>query len=368
MRVVVLGGLGNFGARICRSLSEDESHEIIAAGRYATQSAGTITVNCASVRTAQLDIQADDFPDKLAKLQPGLVIHCAGPFQGQDYRVAESACAVGAHYVDLSDGRRFVANFAKCLDTRARAAEICAISGASSVPALSSAVTDMLAARYSRVDSISMAIAPGQQAPRGTATLKAVFSYAGSPIGRLKDGVWQAAHGWQDLRVLRFPGLGTRWAAACDVPDLELFPLRYPSVRTVEFHAALELRIQHMALWLAAAMRRRGMRIPLERSAPWLNRVSISLLDRFGSENGGMLVKVTGIRLDGTAGASEWHLCAPDRSGPEIPCMAAILVARKILAGELTARGAFACTGFLHLSEFGPLFHRWGIRTTIEES
>ncbi|MGT2494681.1 hypothetical protein ACU4GD_40335 [Cupriavidus basilensis] len=136
-----------------------------------------------------------------------------------------------------------------------------------------------------------MAIAPGQQAPRGTATLKAVFSYAGSPIGRLKDGVWQAAPRLAETyALLRFPGLGTRWAAACDVPDLELFPLRYPSVRTVEFHAALELRIQHMALWLAAAVRRRGMRIPLERSAPLLNQVSIGLLDRFGSENGGMLV------------------------------------------------------------------------------
>lgn len=363
MRVVVLGGSGNFGARICRSLSEDSAHEVIAAGRSGTGPASTP----AAVRTARLDMHASDFADKLAKLRPGLVIHCAGPFQGQDYRVAEAACAAGAHYVDLADGRRFVADFAASLDARARAANLCAISGASSVPALSSAVVDMLSARYARIDSISVAIAPGQQAPRGVATLKAVFSYAGSPIARLKDGGWLPAYGWQDLRVLRFAGLGTRWAAACDVPDLELFPQRYPTARTVEFHAALELRLQHAVLWLAAALRRRGLRLPLERHASWLNRVSSSLLDRFGSENGGMRVAVAGTRDDGSAGRSEWHLFAPDSNGPEIPCMAALLLARKILAGEVPARGALPCTGLLHLSAFEPLFQRWGIRTTVEE-
>jgi len=39
------------------------------------------------------------------------VIHCAGPFQSQDYRVALAAMAAGAHYLDLADGRQFVARF-----------------------------------------------------------------------------------------------------------------------------------------------------------------------------------------------------------------------------------------------------------------
>jgi saccharopine dehydrogenase-like NADP-dependent oxidoreductase len=56
----------------------------------------------------------------LEVLSPGLVIHCEGPFQGQDYRVSNAALAAGAHYLDLADGRQFIAEIAasvNALDT-----------------------------------------------------------------------------------------------------------------------------------------------------------------------------------------------------------------------------------------------------------
>ena len=40
------------------------------------------------VPSAVVDISAPDFTQQLRALLPELVIHCAGPFQGQDYRVA----------------------------------------------------------------------------------------------------------------------------------------------------------------------------------------------------------------------------------------------------------------------------------------
>jgi hypothetical protein len=40
--------------------------------------------------------------------------------------------------------------------------------------------------------------------------------------------------------------VGGRLAAACDVPDLELFPARYAGVQTVRFSAALEFGVQHL--------------------------------------------------------------------------------------------------------------------------
>ncbi|WP_256657350.1 saccharopine dehydrogenase family protein [Pseudomonas sp. 2FE] len=368
MRVVVLGGLGNFGARICRSLSLDVGVEVIAAGRSVATSDKHIFEQGQTVSTARLDIDSPDLEQQLIRLSPDIVIHCAGPFQSQDYRVAEASCAAGAHYVDISDGRAFVSSFAHSLNDKALAAGVCAISGASSVPGLSSAVVDSLAKRFSRIDAISIAIAPGQQAPRGTATLAAVFSYAGRPFQRLHNGHWSASHGWQDMRAIRFSRLGVRWAAACDVPDLELFPARYPSVKTVEFRAALELRTQHLALWLAAAMRRVGIPLPIERYASQLNSIANNFLDRYGSDCGGMMVKISGTRLDGTPGNCTWHLTAPDRHGPEIPCMAALLVTRKLVKSELNLTGAFACTGLLELDEFEPEFRRWGITTEIEES
>jgi hypothetical protein len=49
-----------------------------------------------------------------------------------------------------------------------------------------------------------------------------------------------------------------------------------------------------------------------------------------------------------------WQLTAPALDGPEIPCMAAILLARRLARGEVLQSGAFPCVGFLTLSEFAP--------------
>jgi len=371
MRVLVPGGYGNFGARICRALARAPGIEVVATGRDPERGARAAgfdsTIFNSTIRSARLDLDAADFAEQLRALAPDLVVHCAGPFQGQDYRVARAALAAGAHYIDLADGRDFVARFAGEIDSEARKANRLALSGASSVPALSSAVVDRLRGRFRELHVIRIAIAPGQHAPRGRATMAAVFGYAGRPFKWLQDGVWVDAHGWQKLARVHHAGVGTRWAAACDVPDLELFPSRYPDVHTVEFRAALELRTQHLALYLAAALRRAGLPLPIERWAGTLDRLS-SWLDVLGSDRGGMLVSLEGLREDGRPGKVGWHLTAPSNHGPEIPCMAAILLAGKLARGAIEQRGAFPCMGFLALEEFAPEFERWGITFRIVET
>jgi hypothetical protein len=359
MRVVVLGGAGNFGARIVRALRDDEAIELVSAGRRARQVAGA-----EQAPTAVLDIAAADFAQQLAALSPDLVIHCVGPFQGQDYRVAQATLAAGAHYLDLADGRDFVANFAAHNDAAARAAGRCAISGASTLPALSGAVLDTLCADLQPLD-IDICIAPGQRAPRGAATLDAVLSYLGRPVQVWEMGAWHRRTGWMDLR--RVPlAFATRWAALCDVPDLALLPLRHPQLRSARFHAALEFGIEHFALWVLAALRRTGLPLPVARWAMALNGMA-GWLDGLGGEWGGMCVSVLGRHADGRPLRRRWLLTAPATDGPEIPCMAAILLARRMAAGKVPQPGAMACTGLLELHEFAPLFAQWKMRTEIEE-
>ena len=365
MRVVVIGGYGNFGARVCRGLAVSPGMEVVAAGRHPERGQGAF--DGLKLQHAKLDHSARDFPTALKRLAPDLVIHCAGPFQSQDYRVALAAVAAGAHYLDLADGRQFVARFSHHVHSAARAAQRTAISGAGSVPALSSAVIDSLIVRLPQIDEIQIAIAPGQRAPRGEATIAAVLGYAGRPFKWRSHGAWRDAWGWQELKRVRFYGLGGRWAAACDVPDLELFPKRYPGVRTMEFRASLEVGTQQFALWFAALLRRRGARLPIERWAKPLGLVA-SWMDVFGGHLGGMLVSVTGRRPNGNRGRIEWHLTADAQHGPEIPCMAAILLARKLAQGGVAQPGAFPCMGFLALPEFESEFARWRITTVVRES
>src|SRR5712691_7205008 len=365
MRVVVIGGYGNFGARVCRALAGSPAMEVVAAGRHPDAGRGGLAD--LNLQHARLDHSARDFPAALARLAPGLVIHCAGPFQSQDYRVALAAMAAGAHYIDLADGRQFVAGFAESVHSAAHAARRVAISGASSVPALSSAVIDSLMVRLPHIEEIQIAIAPGQRAPLGEATIAAVLGCAGRPFKWRSGGAWRDAWGWQELKRMRFYGLGARWAAACDVPDLELFPRRYPGLRTMEFRASLEIGAQQFALWLAALLRRRGVALPIERWARPLARIA-SWMDAFGGDLAGMLVSVTGRRPDGSRARIEWHLAADAQDGPEIPCMAAILPARKLAQGGVAQPSAFPCMGFLAVPEFETEFARWRITTVVREN
>jgi hypothetical protein len=364
MRVLVLGGYGNFGARICRALARG-GVEVIAAGRdpkRGHQSAGFDAL----IGKAQVDIADKNLEARIRSIAPGIVIHCAGPFQSQNYQVAHASIAAGAHYIDLADGRTFVTNFSAGVGPIAKSANRLAVSGASTVPALSSAVVDHVADRFRSIEEIQIYIAPAQHAPRGEATMRAVFSYAGRPFQWKRNGSWQTVYGWQELRRLRFADLGTRWAAACDVPDLALFPVRYPTAKTVEFRAALEVGIQHFLFAGVSQLRRWGISVPLDKWAVTLDRFA-GFLDRFGTERGGMLVSVAGIRADGKRGRIDWHLTADNNHGPEIPCMPAILLARKILQGRVTRRGAMPCMGLLTLDEFTPEFERWGIHARFEE-
>jgi hypothetical protein len=348
MRVVVIGGLGNFGARICRRLSSEPGLQVIAASR-----------------STGLDANASDFAVALAALRPGVVIQCAGPFQGQDYRVVAAALACGAHYIDLADGREFVAQFAAQNHAIAQAAGRLAVTGASTLPALSSAVIDHLLPRFSQIDEIDMTIAPGQRAPRGLATMAAVLGYAGRAFLWWRDGSWQKAYGWQELRKVSFP-FGVRHAAACDVPDLTLLPPRYPGVRSVSFRAALELRVQQYAMWCIAGVRRIGIPLPIERWVGFFLRAA-GWLDRCGTDRGGMSVSVSGRDETGHRRRVTWQIVAKSNHGPEIPCMASVLLTRKLAAGEKLPPGATPCMGLLTLAEFESEFARWDMNTTIVE-
>lgn len=361
MRIVVIGGAGNFGARIVRALRADPSIELMVAGRR------IVSVPAAEdVPGVLVDIDEASFAQGLKALSPGLVIHCVGPFQGQDYRVANAALAAGAHYLDLADGRQFIAEFPLGMNAQAVRIGRVAISGASTLPALSSAVVDELRLGMSSVECIEVTIAPGQRAPRGKATLEAVFSYLGRPFQVWRKGKWRRAWGWMELHETRLD-VGGRLAAACDVPDLELFPVRYPGVQTVCFSAALEFGAQHLMLWALAALRRIGLPFPVARWALSLNRFA-GMFDVGAGEKGGMRISVVGNRSDGGGRTRRtWQLTAPAMDGPEIPCMAAILLARRLARGEVFQSGAYPCMGFLTLSEFAPEFARWEITTRMEE-
>lgn len=364
MRTLVLGGYGNFGARIARGLAGDAAIQLLIGGRDGRQAAALADELGAAPLV--VDAASAGLAATLRREGVQLLIHSAGPFQAQDYRVAEAAADAGAHYIDLADGRRFVCDFKVALNVRYLATGLSAVSGASTVPALSTAVIDHLCAGWQRIHSIESCIAPAQTAPRGIATLQAVLSYCGAPIQVWQQGRWVALPGWANPVAVHFARMKPRLGALCDIPDLELLPQRHRGVQSVMFRAALEIGLTQRGFAWLAALRQAGLirqpqrwARPLQRIADWMNP--------FGSDVGGMVLRVQGIDAQGQARQRAWHITAGNDHGPEIPCMAAILLARRWAHGAAPQPGAGPCAGLLSVEDFMPEFVRWGMQTDILE-
>jgi hypothetical protein len=81
-----------------------------------------------------------------------------------------------------------------------------------------------------------------------------------------------------------------------------------------------------------------------------------------------MKVRVAGIDSLGRRNKKEWELVAKDNHGPEIPCMAAVLLALQLRRGVGSVSGAKVCMGMIPLTEFEREFVRWAITTHLSES
>lgn len=364
MRVLLIGATGVFGARIAARLAHDERFELTLAGR--TQAALERLRNelaDPTVQVAVIDLEAVDLQDTLRSHAPHLVIHAAGPFQVQDYRVAKACLACGSDYVDLADGRKFVAGI-RTLDGEARDAGCLLVSGASTVPALSSAVVDHFRGRFSALISIEHAISPGNRTPRGDATVAAILGYCGRQMLVWREGRWQTGYGWLSTRRMSFMS-GPRWVGLCDVPDLVLFPERYPGVQQVTFRAGLELRRLHFGTWLLAWLVRLGVLKNLARHAHRLRQISEWFLQA-GSDEGGMVMELRGLDVNAKPMHLRWSLHAAAGDGPYIPAMPAVVLARKKADGLLDARGAMACMGLFDLDEALAALCDYRISTKVE--
>lgn len=367
-RTLVVGASGAFGFRVAERLCRDPAHELILAGRNLDRAKATAhrlqqTATGHPPQAAALDSERIT-PDALMALEPAIVINASGPFQEHSYRLAEAAIASRAHYIDLADATAFVTGIGR-LDAAAKAAGVTVISGASSVPGLSSTVIFALADTFSTLSSIEIAISPGNRFDPGEATTRSVLSGVGRTHHHWRHGRWQQRFGWQDLKRVRFDGLGRRWLGNVDVPDLRLLPAAFPEIRTVSFQAGVELPLQHLSVWLLSWL----VRARLLKNASILTPVLLplkSVFNRFGSDAGGMRIEAHGTNTDGQPLQVVWTLVAGSGHGPYVPALPSVVLANKLTSGTLQQPGAFPCLNLFSLSEFEHAATGLDIRWTLQ--
>ena len=369
-RIVIIGATGHFGGRICRRILGEPNTELVVTSRNLGKAESLSTelaqLNAdAIVSAAALDQTSPSFATDLAALQPDIVIHTAGPYQGQGYDVAKACLACGSHYIDLADGRKFVERFDTLHEDACRKG-VLLVSGASTLPGLSSAVVEHARGDFESIHSIETSIAPAHQTPRGVGTVAAVLSYCGAPFQVFENGEWITRHGWQDLKMQRYPEFGRRLSGACDVPDLGLFPKTINGVQTVTFHAALEATWEQITLWKMAWATRLGIVRNWERLVPTFQGLGDRLI-KLGSTTGGMQMRIAGEGEDTRPKLLVWNLVAHQNHGPEIPCVPALILARKLAAGRLSTTGAYPCLGMITLPEFDEEVSDLDIRWRMDE-
>jgi hypothetical protein len=373
-KILILGGYGTFGRRLAQLLTDDSQLTLVIAGRSLAKAQRL----CAELRSlgtvmpAELDREREIEP-QLRAIAPDLVVDASGPFQAygdNPYRVVEAAIALGIHYLDLSDGADFVRGIAR-FDEAARARGVFVLSGVSSCPVLTAAVVRRLSADMARVEGIAGGIAPSPYADIGANVIRAIASYAGKPVTLLSDGRKTSADALIDSRLFSIapPGrlpLHARRFSLVEVPDLELLPELWPSLRSVWMGVGTVPEIWLRGLSVLAWLVRLRLLPSLLPLAALIHNTRTRL--SWGEHRGGMFVTVSGTLANGAAVERSWHMIAEGDDGPFVPSMAAEAIIRHCLAGRMPKSGARAGVNDVELADYEATFARRRISTGTRQT
>lgn len=356
-KILILGGTGHFGTRIIKGLMDIADIELLVGGRnkadiekHISELINEKTPAC-SIKAFQINMNDDFFVSKLKELSPYILLHTAGPFQGQSYKVAEACIETNTHYIDLADGRDFVVRFDR-LNEKAKAKNLLLVSGASTLPGLSSAVVKHFSDKYfNTLQEIFISIAPAHQTPRGIGTIEAVLSYCGKPFEILFKGKTKTVFGWQNLSFRHYRQFGCRFGGVCDVPDLVILPQKYNGLKTAVFNADLASPFEQMVLWFMALLTRIHCVSNWSQFSSIFYKMSQALL-KFGGQTGGMKIKLNGLNKENKFVEVEWDLVAFDNHGPNIPCIPLIILTKDLLNEKVTKFGAMPCVEMFDLNRF----------------
>lgn len=363
--ILVIGGYGGFGARLCRRLS-NAGHTLLVAGRSEAK-AEHFSASLSGARPLAMD-RRGDVGALLERERPDLVVDAAGPFQQSRYEVPRACIAAGVPYLDLADASDFVLGI-DALDGEARAAGVAIVAGASSVPALTGAVARRLAEGMERVFGVDTALSAANRATGGASVVAAILSYVGRPVRLWRGGRWTDAWGWQEMWREDFvlkdgTALRGRRVAIADVPDGELLPGLLPGRPAVTFRAGTELGLHMLALWLASWPVRWGWLRSLSGARRWLLPL-YGLTSGLGGERSAMTIVLSG-EAGGRRLERRWTVVAERGEGLEVPTLAAELLAADLLAGRQPA-GARTAASLLEFERFEPALARLALRHEFAE-
>ncbi len=375
LKVLIVGGYGNFGGRLAALLAHEPRVTVIIAGRSLDRARAFCEAARPSAKATLSPAGFDRARDPeagLAVLGPDIVVDASGPFQAygdRRYALIEACIARRVHYLDLADGSEFVVGV-RDYDDRARAAGVYILSGLSTCPALTAAVVRRLSFDMPRVIDIRAGIAPSPHADIGKNVVRAIAGYAGRRATLMRNGKRIVGYPFTEhMRVtIDPPGqtpLPSKMFSLVDAPELLALTELWPEAANIWIGAGPVPEILHRLL-IGLAWLVRIRLIPSLAPLAGIMHAAMRIL-RWGEHRGGMFIDVEGEDVTGTPVARSWRLIAEGDDGPFIPAMAAAALILKAANARAPDPGARAALRDVELTDYEALFETRKISTGVRE-
>lgn len=243
MRIIVLGGAGNMGSSVVRSLVEAGETVVVAdrrldAARRVAESAG------GGASAVEVDVTSRESLE--AAIAPGdIVVNCVGPF----YRFAPAVCLAalqrGAHYVDICDDDDPTEEMLT-YDPIARAKGVTALIGIGWTPGITNVCARRAAEELDEVERIDVLwVGSATDSPAegggGIGVIQHVFHAINRPVPMFLDRRWVRLDPLAEglLEVEAPEPFGRVKAYYCGHPEPVTIPRFLPDVREVTVRGAI---------------------------------------------------------------------------------------------------------------------------------
>jgi NAD(P)-dependent dehydrogenase (short-subunit alcohol dehydrogenase family) len=275
-RVIILGGLGQFGRTAASELKRLGVSAIIASRRGA----------------ADLKLDANDLSSIRSTLRKDdVVLDAAGPYYARSTALVDAAIELGFHIVDLNDDLKYAHSIAE-FESDIVAAGICVLSSASSVSAISAAVV-----RHSGVtvpQRVTAFLAPASRHTANAGTALSLLRSVGRPVQVFRNGQMREAIGWSETKRFSFPWPVGRIAGRLfESADAFYLPRIWRSLNDVDMYVDTNTLGVNSLLQLAALSQ------PIRKALTRQVNLGTWLAKRLGSSAGGIGYEVQ--RPDGSA-------------------------------------------------------------------
>ena len=264
-RIIVLGGLGQFGRTAAEQL------RLFA-----------LPVEIGGRRTpADVLVDANDPASIRSALRAGdIVVDAAGPFYTRSTALIEAATEIGFDVIDINDNLRY-AEAVLSLQPRIADAGIRVLSSASSVSAVAAAVVTH--SGVSSPQKLTAFLAPASRHTANAGAARSLIRSVGRPVRVFCDGRLQERIGWTESQTFRMPPpIGTIHGRLFESADAIYLPRIWPTLRDVAMYVDTNTPGVNALLQLAASVPATRMLLDSQaRMGTWIAR-------KFGSAAGGI--------------------------------------------------------------------------------